>query len=224
MKIAHIDYQFIIELNENDKFLLIVENPKAFRNIICDTNIESGESPIIFSENSNIIDIGEIECIIDIFNLSLNNRKALNKLYDFLKKEISSTELLLQNNEIYNIMCAYANSLQNIVDFNLDWINDFDILSLLKFINIKFKDDNLDTLERIIDYIKIHSEFVKTKCFVFVNLLSYLTEYEIEKLYEFCHYEKIFIILIEDKQPENINIFSQVYLIDKDYCEVSLRK
>ena len=27
------------------------------------------------------------ECIIDIFNLSLNNRKALNKLYDFLKKE-----------------------------------------------------------------------------------------------------------------------------------------
>ena len=35
MKIAHIDYQFIIELNENDKFLLIVENPKAFRNIIC---------------------------------------------------------------------------------------------------------------------------------------------------------------------------------------------
>ena len=82
----------------------------------------------------------------------------------------------------------------------------------------------MDTLERIIDYIKIHSEFVKTKCFVFVNLLSYLTEYEIEKLYEFCHYEKIFIILIEDKQPENINIFSQVYLIDKDYCEVSLKK
>ena len=33
-----------------------------------------------------------------------------------------------------------------------------------------------------------------------------------------------FIILIEDKQPENINIFSQVYLIDKDYCEVSLKK
>ena len=82
----------------------------------------------------------------------------------------------------------------------------------------------MDTLERIIDYIKIHSEFVKTKCFVFVNLLSYLTEYEIEKLYEFCHYEKIFIIFIEDKQPENINIFSQVYLIDKDYCEVSLKK
>lgn len=224
MKIAHIDYQFIIELKENDKLLFIIENPKAFRNIISDINTEKGESPIIFSENNNIIDIEKIECIIDVFNLSLNDRKAINKLYDFLKKEISSTELLLQNNEIYNIIYTYANSLQKITEFNLEWNNDLDILSLIKFMNVKFKDDNLDIVERIVDYIKIHSEFVKTKCFVFVNLLSYLSKYEIEKLFEFCCYEKINIILLENRQPDNIDLFTKVYLIDNDYCEVSLKK
>ena len=53
-----------------------------------------------------------------------------------------------------------------------------------------------------------------------MNLLSYLTTYEIEKLYEYVNYQKIHVLLLESRQPEELERFSNVVIIDKDACEI----
>ena len=55
-----------------------------------------------------------------------------------------------------------------------------------------------------------------------MHLLSYLDEYEIEKLYEFTQYQKVIILLLESQQPNDIKKFNSVIIIDKNCCEIEL--
>ena len=58
--------------------------------------------------------------------------------------------------------------------------------------------------------------------FIFVNLNTFFNSYEIEKIYEFAEYNKINIFLVESIQPDSIEKYTQVKIIDKDNCEISL--
>lgn len=60
MRIAHIDYNFIYELEEHDRGILIVENAMFFRKIIDEMrrSIVDKEEIFIFSENNKTMGYG----------------------------------------------------------------------------------------------------------------------------------------------------------------------
>ena len=93
---------------------------------------------------------------------------------------------------------------------------------MLKIAEIRFEDTQETLVEKIIDYMKVSQELLGIRCFVFVHLLSYLTEYETEKFYEYVYYQKMNVLLLENRQPDIINRFSNVIIIDKDTCEINL--
>ena len=77
-------------------------------------------------------------------------------------------------------------------------------------------------VESLIDYMRVMHELIGTKCFVLVHLLSYLTDYEIEKFYEYVHYQKISVLLLESRQPKKVEKYGEVVIVDKDSCEIVL--
>jgi CRISPR type II-A-associated protein Csn2 len=97
-----------------------------------------------------------------------------------------------------------------------------DVQNLLKFMNIRFAEYQDSMLEKITDYIKVVHDLLGINLFVFTHLLSCLNGYEIEKLYEYAQYQKINILLIESQQPEYIDFFNLVIILDKDCCEIDL--
>ena len=97
-----------------------------------------------------------------------------------------------------------------------------DVSAILKLLDIRFEEYSGTLLDKIVNYVDVMNKLMKIKCFVFVHLLSFLTEYEMEKLYEFVWYQKIHILLIEDHQPRNVDQFSKAVIIDKDTCEIFL--
>ena len=117
----------------------------------------------------------------------------------------------------------YAIRLLQRSEFDLAYSEQTDIQGLLKFLNVKFVQDQDTLIEKLIDYIYACNRILKIQCFVFVNLFSFLTEYEMEKLFEFANYQKVNVLLLESRQPGNINSFSKVVLIDHDQCEVLLK-
>ncbi len=225
MRLLHRDYQFKVSLKENHRILFIIESPEVFRQLIQEFMIgQTGEECgfVLSEENIPIKMQDNLKCIINPFEHSLNERKLLNKLYELLKKEIQSTELLLENNNIYAMIENYSIHISQQSDWELSYTDKADIQNLLKFMDIKFVEHEESLIEKIIDYIKVSHELMGIKCFVFVHLLSYLKEYEIEKLYEFAQYQKIIILLMESKQPDDIKKFNSVIIIDKNCCEIEL--
>lgn len=225
MRLLHKDYQFKFDFKENDRILFVVENPEVFRQFIQEFIIgQAGEEcGFVLSEDNIPIKMQDnLKCIINPFELSLNERKLLSKLYELLKKEIQSTELLLENNEIYAMIENYSIHIFQQLDWELEYTYKGDTQNLLKFMDIKFAEHEESLIEKIIDYIKVSHELIGIKCFVFVHLLSYLKEYEIEKLYEFAQYQKVIILLLESQQPNDIKKFNSVIIIDKNCCEIEL--
>jgi CRISPR type II-A-associated protein Csn2 len=225
MRLIHKDFEFIFELHENKKSLFVIEHPETYRKLVQDLILgtDNEECGFVLSHNNTPIKIKDNLCfIMNPFVLSLNERKLLNKLYDVLKREIQSSELLLENNMIYSHVEQYALEIIKLSDWELLYEETMDVQNLLKFMNIRFAEYQDSMLEKITDYIKVVHDLLGISLFVFTHLLSCLNGYEIEKLYEYVQYQKINILLIESQQPENIDFFDSVIIIDKDCCEIDL--
>jgi CRISPR type II-A-associated protein Csn2 len=54
---------------------------------------------------------------------------------------------------------------------------------------------------------------------VFVNMNSFLTTDELERIYEFAFYNKTNLVMIENQKCERLNS-EEVALIDKDMCVI----
>lgn len=223
MKLLHKNYNFVYEFKENSKAVLIVENKSEFRKMTRELMCPNPESGFVLSKNNEPIKISDnIICIYDVFNISLNERKIISKLLDIIKKEVSSSDLLLDSNRIYSEIENYALKIQQSVDFELEYSIEPDIQNLLKFMNIKLKETDRDIPEMIVDYMKICSALLKINCFIFVNLYSCLNSDEIEQLYKYAEYNKIGMFLLESSQPNEINAFDWAYIIDDTCCEIDL--
>lgn len=181
------------------------------------------ESGFVLSENGEVLKKKDkLVCIVNPLALTLNERKLLNKLGEMLKKEILSTELLVEGNRIVSNLESYVMNIVQNMEWELTYSDKMDIHSLLKIADIRFDDMQETLVEKILDYMKVACELLDVKCFVFVHLLSYLTEYEVEKFYEYVHYQKICVLLLENRQPDMVEKFAETIIIDKDSCEIVL--
>lgn len=225
MKLLHKDFNFVFHFKENKSNLLVVEQPAIFLKLVRELT-EYGneeESGFVLSENDEILKKKDkLVCVINPLSISLNERKLLSRLGEMLKREILSTELLIEGNQILSILENYMLNVVRSMEWNLIYSDKMDIQSLLRIAEIRFEDTHETLVEKILDYMEVSRGLLDIKCFVFVHLLSYLTEYEIEKFYEYVYYQKINVLLLENRQPNVINTFSDIIIIDKDSCEISL--
>ena len=224
MKLLHKDFNFAFHFKENMRSLLVIEQPTIFLKIVRElTECENEEeSRFVLSENDEILKKKEkLVCVINPLSISLNERKLLSRLGEMLKREILSTELLIEGNQILSDLESYILKVVRDMEWNLKCSDKMDIQSLLKIAEIRFEDTQETLVEKIIDYMKVSQELLGIRCFVFVHLLSYLTEYETEKFYEYVYYQKMNVLLLENRQPDIINRFSNVIIIDKDTCEIN---
>lgn len=223
MRLMHRDFGFVFEFEENVRNILVIESPAVFRRLVSELYCNNEDSGFVLSENFTPLKLSDnVNCIVDYFNFSLNERKMLNKLQDYLKAEISSSDLLLEQGAIFSLIEQYAFNLQQISDWQLDFDYKPEIPILLKFMNVRFKEEGSTLLERLVDYVTAANEFCAVKLFVLVDLFLYFTEDEIEKLYEHFNYKKLNLLLVESKAPPDIKRFANAVVIDRDCCEINL--
>ena len=225
MRLLYRDFRFVFEFNENTRNLLVIEHPGIFCRMVKELFREDldEETGFVLSENEVPVKKKDhLLCIVDPLSISLNEKKLLGRLIDVLKKEICSSELLIESSQIIASLENYALHMIQNADWELTYTDKIDVLSLLKFVGIQFQDRQDSLIEKLFDYIKAVHELLGIRCFIFVNLFSYLTEYEIEKLYEYVQYQKVYLLLIESRRPEKIEKFTKIVIIDKDACEILL--
>lgn len=224
MRLMHKDFEFSFEFKENKQGLLVVESPRLLREFIQSFK-EGEEGRFVLSDNNTLLDIKKnVAFIIDYFNISLNERKIITKLNEIIKEEVLNSELFLECNELCQELENFSEKICQNIDYILDYNKKIDTGSLLKFLNFQFQEEQVDIIEQIVDYLKINAELLGVRLFVFVNLMSYFEKYEVDKILEYANYQKINVLLLENKLIKEREGFSEIYVIDEDCCQICLNE
>ena len=198
MKIINKNWQRKIEIEDNIIYTLVFENKKYYReNIIELINQHKGnEGSYILSNNNKEISFDKNSYIItDIFNIDINNKKVLSKIYSLLLKEIvediSSYNELSTNIKVYFEKLIFNSSLE------IEHGEEIDMSSLLKLGDFKIYVENDDILEKFIKFLKVLTELCGCKIIFVVGLHTVFTQDEIIEIYKEVCLNKINIINIE---------------------------
>lgn len=224
MKIINREWHRQIELKENTIYTLVFENKIYYREIILELlrQHKGLEGNFILSEQNKEITFDKYSYFIsDLFNIDINNKKVLTKVYAKLYKQVE--EDIIEYNKLISQIKEYFESLIFNNSLDLEQDEEIDIMSLLKLGNLKIHLEENNYLEKIIKYMKVLSNLCGTKVIFLVGLHAVFDDEEIKKFYKEICLNKINIINIETQQFNNYSdedYKELVYIFDKDNCEV----
>ena len=224
MKIINKNWQRKIEIEDNIIYTVVFENKKYYRgNIFELINQHKGNegSYILSSDNKEISFDKNSYIITDIFNIDINSKKVLTKIYNSLLKEI--IEDITSFNELSTNIRLYFEKLIFNSSLEIEQGEEIDMSSLLKIGDFKIHVENDDILEKFIKFLKILTELCSYKIIFVVGLHTVFTQDEIIEIYKEVCLNKINIINIEYQQFKNLsneNYKEIVYIFDSDNCEI----
>ena len=224
MKIINKNWQRKIEIEDNIIYTLVFENKKYYReNIIELINQHKGnEGSYILSNDNKEISFDKNSFIItDIFNIDINSKRVLTKIYNLLLKEI--VEDISSYNELSTNIRVYFEKLIFNSSLEIEQGEEIDMSSLLKLGDFKIHIEEHDILEKFIKFLKVLTELCGCKIIFVVGLHTVFMQDEIIEIYKEVCLNKINIINIEYQQFNNLsneNYKEIVYIFDKDNCEI----
>ena len=223
MRLVYAPYGIELKLAENQVCTLVVEHPKALRemlqNLIKQVNGEPGEW--ILSEAETIFPIAKTCTLVDNpLVVCCNEKKILTKLYKELAE--SANGIL---NEAYSRMnsemVCFLEQLLQTVPYHLDMEPETDASAIFKAYDVKIAENWEEPLEMLIDYLRAMSSICGIRVVWLLNVKHFFSEEQVQQLYEFCFYEKIHIINIEGQKSYLLEQENGM-ILDKDLCLIEL--
>ncbi len=220
MKLQLKNFNFNVDLDDKINTIIIentIEYRKIVNSFINELNVKDGN--ILLSKDIELLMPDKyLFTFYDYFSFDIN-KYALNKFYKKLK-EISMLEYSSETSNLKNKIEEYVYKITKEYDLYLDISCDLDIIEILKSLNVKIKQYDKLSLDKIINYMNIISEIFNIKHFVFISLKNYFTEKEILDFYKYIIYNEFNIVLVEPNNVKTVQTKEKTYIIDKDLCEI----
>ena len=200
---------------------IIIENQKLFSEICKDIyyQIEGNDGRTIVSIDNAPIDIEKnVELITQFIPFELNKKSLLNKVISRVEKmAIDPDYYEITMMELANIEKFILRITEN-MEGNLIY-SKLSISNIIKSLGIEFEDYDTNLCEKIIDYMELVREYDHDKLFIFVNLRSYITDYECIRLYDTILRKQFHTIMI-DNCEHDIYPMEKRIIVDKDNCVI----
>lgn len=208
-----------IPMEENTVSVFVVEDPRIFSDVIQELLIgyEGEESAFILSDNHEILKMSkEMEIVTDPFSIDFNNRKIQQRLYGEWTDLARDCDV--DKAEINRRMIALLERIETRSSYgNIRYQLDFEWADLFKMYQVGFDAEFSDLEEKISEYIKVVSGLMRIKLVCFVNLKSFLSAEQLERVCQVAFYNKLGIILLENTDRNPLKT-EKTYIIDKDMC------
>ena len=219
IKINGLDNELV--LNDAQIGVIEINDIKLYRHIleIINNKVEGiyNNELFILSDKYEEIDFKNNVYLLNyIFNIDINSKKIINKIYNLINSSYDDEEKLIFSNKIQEV----KNNLiykTNEFPFTFSINNDISILDMLKLFNFKVDYSTYTTLlEKIELLIDVLVNLNIARILIVPNLKMYLTNEELVYLYKYSLYNNITIITIE-RYCENSIDYEKKLLIDKSY-------
>lgn len=211
-----------LEIKSKTINTLVIEDTHYFslflKGLIESTEIESDEFELI--EDYKTVDMTKyVEVIFDIFNLEANSANILKKMYVELEEDLNTQEVYTKKVELESVIANITDELIYRSRFSLK-AGEINYQNLFKAIEIEFDYEKNSVLERLIEYIKVTSELLKTKVYIIVNLDSFLSEEELVELEKFLLYNDVKVLALQNTIRREVKPSENLRIVDKDLCEI----
>ena len=224
MKIINNNWQRQIVLEDNLIHTIIFENKKYYRENILELirQHKGYEGSFILSDNNKEVSFDKNSYFIsDLFNIDINNKKIISKVYGELLKNV--VDDIAEYNKITSYIREYFETLVFSNNIDLEYNDEIEANSLLKLGDFKIQFEKSNYLEKLIKFLKVLVELCNIKVIFIVGLYRVFSVKEVEKIYKEVCLNKINIINIESEQQntKKSNCYNElVYIFDKDNCEI----
>ena len=224
MKIINNNWQRQIVLEDNLIYTIVFENKKYYRENILELirQHKGYEGRFILSNNNKELSFDKNSYFIsDLFNIDINNKKIITKIYGELLKVV--TDDIAEYNKITSYIREYFETLVFNNNLDLEYNDEIEANSLLKLGDFKIQFEESDYLEKLIKFLKVLVELCNIKIIFVVGLCRVFSVEEVEKIYKEVCLNKINIINIESEQQgiKKSDCYNElVYIFDQDNCEI----
>lgn len=224
MKIINNNWQRQIVLEDNLIHTIIFENKKYYRENILELirQHKGYEGSFILSDNNKEVSFDKNSYFIsDLFNIDINNKKIISKVYGELLKNV--VDDIAEYNKITSYIREYFETLVFSNNIDLEYNDEIEANSLLKLGDFKIQFEESNYLEKLIKFLKVLVELCNIKVIFIVGLYRVFSVKEVEKIYKEVCLNKINIINIESEQQntKKSDCYNElVYIFDKDNCEI----
>jgi len=226
MKLRIFPFEHEIIFDEDHIQVLEIEDRRLFSRVCQSVNLmvakEDGLEKMFLFEGEKILPFtGNVYFVSDLFSTTISERSMERPLFKEIEESLVldyevREKLILALNQ-----CAgMVGNVLNEFDFDVSYDREVELPKFYKAMNIKVAFDILQSpAERIYQLIDVLSSFKKARVMAFANLKAYLEEEEIEKIYQYSLYKKIYLLLIESRPAEKQLMYEKKWLIDQDFDE-----
>ena len=212
MKMVWSRYGLELQLCENQISTIVMENPLVFTQLLQTIirQIEGEEGDLLLSEGDKILTFSKNVVLIDNpLMINCNEKRIISKIHKELGN-IVNTEMYEKYSMLNTEIVKFVEAAMDTVPYHLEMDYQVDVTELLKTYDVKIATEETDPLEKLIDYLRALHAICNIKIVIVLNLKQFFTEEQVKQVYEFCFYEKIFLINMEGMKT---------YLTDdKDLC------
>lgn len=224
MKIINNNWQRQIVLEDNLIHTIVFENKKYYRESILELirQHKGYEGNFILSNNNKEVSFDKNSYFIsDLFNIDINNKKIITKVYGELLR--NALDNIAEYNKIISYIREYFETLVFNNNLDLEYNDEIEANSLLKLGDFKIQIGESNYLEKLIKFLKVLVELCNIKVIFIVGLYRVFSVEEVGKIYKEVCLNKINIINIESEY-QNIkksDYYKEIlYIFDKDNCEI----
>ena len=224
MKIINNTWQRQIVLEDNLIHTIVFENKKYYRESILELirQHKGYEGNFILSNNNKEVSFDKNSYFIsDLFNIDINNKKIITKVYGELLR--NALDNIAEYNKIISYIREYFETLVFNNNLDLEYNDEIEANSLLKLGDFKIQIVESNYLEKLIKFLKVLVELCNIKVIFIVGLYRVFSVGEVGKIYKEVCLNKINIINIESEY-QNIkksDYYKEIlYIFDQDNCEI----
>lgn len=221
MKLLYGDLNLVLEFHENEVQLVISERPETFSKIVYDfqQQIQGKDSRIILSKDNQILAMEQqAELIVNPFDIEMNKRKILGKLYQEMK-EISDEDYYVEAGKVHTEIVRYLDNISLKLPYPIRFNTEMNVLNLFKLYDLRLEEEQESLLQRMIDYLKLLCLLCGVKLLILVNIKNYFNEFQLMELYKTAFYYKIDLLLIEAVQRDGLQ-HEHTIVFDRHDCVI----
>ena len=223
MKLIYAKYGMELILEETRISTLVIENPVVLCDMLQDlaNQINGNEGEWILSEADKVFSLAKSSMFVsNPLGVDCNEKRIITKLYKELDENVKSI-MHEQYCELNSNIVRFMEQLLNTVPYHLDMELIMDAVAVLKAYDVRIMTDSREPLEKLVDYLRAISSICGIRVVCVLNLKQFFSREQVSQLYEFCFYEKIYLINIEG--IKNYILKEEKYvIIDKDLCLIEI--
>ena len=157
----------------------------------------------------------------NVFDLPWSSRDLSGEILKRIESDfIADEEFRFQFEELERRISARVMSLSDPYSADYSLSIEWDMAKLLKMLGFGIgPEPGVKLIDNLISFLSLALDFRLEKAIIFVNLKTFLTRNEIQRLYEHCFFTKRKVILLENKRDDNEYEYERKTVIDLDFLE-----